>query len=165
MRTIVAFAFVALLLGCGNTGDGGQEKKSTEAPLTADERTAWEKWRRERKDKPYGMVSYHPAAKEWRTYWLNATGSGIPFKWDALELPTTSAKQRGANDVLATEQAKRPEVKMVVEVDFSSKEDPVTVFWWWDDGSAVKTSEKCPFPELEAGLKAYLLKLQKAASH
>ena len=150
------FLVVALSRPPGVAGPGLSPRGDRGAPLTEDQRVAWEKLRRKYNDLKCSVyvLGFIIPDHAWRQR-IVPEGSGFP-KWaDSLWFPYGG---EGAASLAA-----QPNVRATAIVDLFGGTDPKVLKWFHDDGTGGKELQSAPTPELDASLKAYLHDLQTRA--
>ena len=150
MRILSIFLMV-LVMGC----EGAKEVKREGADkLTNEQKIAWKKKRREAKVAgTFQVVGCVGKDRVWRGY--------ASFMWADPYLFPNNHDEASAK-LLAKKMASDPEISVVVLVDLYSEESPHAVQFFRDDGNSVKTYPKAPGEEVDKGLRAYFLQLQRS---
>ena len=178
MSRLLVGVLLVMLAGCGPGGAAADGN----APLTADQRVAWEKLRRQHDDGALYVAGCLTDAGGWRmcdgyTYdgftplhlhldWSDGLGTSFAG-YDRRTHPKagddsheTARHQAQGRAMLA---ACQPNVKAVVVLDLFGGPDPKVAAWFADDGKGAKELEGAPSAELDASLRDYLRSLQTNA--
>jgi hypothetical protein len=175
----VSVLAILILRAVKNTSDAAQQVAAAQQqaimhpnappPLTEEQRIAWAKLRRTKKEQCYQLAAlvsdsrlaaFSKDPKRWEVWGLGRDGYGwgpAPA-WDFVDSGKRPAIEIAREEAMAIVQ--NPAVRIIAIVDLYSAENPQVVEWVHDDGHGAKTLADAPSQEYADGLKGYFGQLQ-----
>jgi hypothetical protein len=151
-RSAVCAAALLLVFGC-------EPPSVDKDPLTSQQRSAWEKVRKDVADFPYILVGFDADSKEWMTR-CYVDPVLYRYDWKKTQLDPWSKEELDSIKALAKKEADNRGIVTTAVIDLLGKENPRAVVWYFRDGEVIKVSNRGPRPYLEAELRKYLLYIQ-----